>query len=383
MSTLPAKLRVGVTIHLRENQSIWENGIYQNCVFLVQLLNLSDLVGEAVLVNGGEASAAAPGMPIAQAGVRILSQDEALATLDVVIEMSSQLPGEWIASFASRGGKVVWMRVGNDYVIDIERSMYGLPHASLCSGKPYDAVWTIPEYRHSCSDYFSITTRAPVSILPHLWTPEFFRKGIATLPEGVGYGYQPGKPRWRVCCFEPNLSMVKTSVVPMLVCEEAYRLQPRFLEVLRVCNTVHLKENPALVRFARALDIVNHGVATFEGRFAVYDYMANHGDCILSHQWENGQNYLHYEALYGGYPLVHNSEFLRNVGYYYPDFDTQEGGRALVRAFNAHDGHLESYREAAAGFLATLDISNPANIAAYTLALEDLYRGAKRETVGT
>ncbi len=381
MRTLSKKLRVGVTIHLREGQTIWDNGIYQNCVFLVQLLNLSDDVAEAVLVNGGDVAAAPKGMPLSGTGVRLLSKEEALGSLDVVIEMSSQLPAEWIAEFSARGGKVAWMRVGNDYAIDIERAMYGRPHASLCSGKPYDAVWTIPEYRHSCRDYFSITTRAPVRILPHLWTPEFFRKGIATLPEGITYGYAPGKPRWRVCAFEPNLSVVKTSIVPMLVCEEAYRLQPTFLEAFRVCNTLHLKENPALVRFARALDIVNHGVATFEGRFAVYEYMAHNGDCILSHHWENGQNYLYYEALHGGYPLVHNSEFLKGVGYYYPEFDAQEGGKALVRAFNTHDGNLESYRNEADRFLATLDIANPGNILAYTRALQGLYLNEQDEAI--
>ena len=68
-----------------------------------------------------------------------------------------------------------------------------------------------------------------------------------------------------------------------------------------------------LNHFARALDIVNHGMATFEGRFAIYEYMAHYGDGIVSHHWENGQNYLYYEALYGGYPLIHNSEFIRDL----------------------------------------------------------------------
>ena len=34
------KLRVGVTLYVRSGQqSIWENGIFQNCAFLVQLFN--------------------------------------------------------------------------------------------------------------------------------------------------------------------------------------------------------------------------------------------------------------------------------------------------------------------------------------------------------
>jgi hypothetical protein len=147
----------------------------------------------------------------------------------------------------------------------------------------------------------------------------------------------------------------------------------KFSLYFRVCNTLHLKENSALVRFATSLDIVKHGVTTFEGRFAIYEYMAHYGDCIISHHWENGQNYLYYEALYGGYPLIHNSEFIRDLGYFYPDFDCQAGGKALVRAFETHDKNLEDYKVKAAGFLKMLDISYQFNIENYTKELLGLY----------
>lgn len=374
MSKPNRKLRVGVTIHIKEgHQSIWENGIFQNCVFLVQLFNLSPEVEKAVLVNGGQVKQANPNMMFAQVGVEMIDMQTALETLDVVIEMSSQVPEAWLEKFRARGGRIAWMRCGNDYVIDIERAIYNMPHAGLCSAKKYDAVWTLPEYEHSCTDYFALTTRAPVKIVPHLWTPEFFDKAIATLPEGVSFGYQPGRSRWRACSFEPNLCMVKTCVTPMLVCEEAYRRNPRFLEYVRFCCTLKHKQKPMLVRFARALDIVNHGLASFEDRFPVYAYLAHHGDCIISHHWENGQNYLYYEALYGGYPLIHNSEFIRDLGYFYPDFDCQAGGEALIHAFETHDANLDEYKAKAAEFLKTLDIHHQPNIEAYTAELLALF----------
>lgn len=141
------KLRVGVTLHLRDGaQSIWENGIFQNCVFLVQLLNNSPAVEHAVLVRDGPGTVAHADMMLDVANVDMISVDQAMATLDVVVEMSAQLNEEWVKAFRARGGRYVWMRVGNDYVIDIERAMFNLPHAGLVSSKTYDAVWTIPEY---------------------------------------------------------------------------------------------------------------------------------------------------------------------------------------------------------------------------------------------
>ncbi|AIF47613.1 DUF2827 domain-containing protein [Dyella japonica] len=368
------RLRVGVTLHLRENaQSIWENGIFQNCLFLVQLLQRSPVIERAVLVIAGDGKTPHPSMMMDEIGVEMIDVHAAFRELDVVIEMSAQLGDDWVKAFREDGGRYVWMKVGNDYVIDIERAMFDKPHAGLASDKPYDAVWTIPEYEHSCRDYFSMMARAPLSIVPHLWTPYFFDRAVARLPPQHSWGYQPGKQRWRVCVFEPNVCMVKTSVIPMLACEEAYRAQPGMLENLRVCNTLHLKEHEKFLHFARSLDVVNHGLASFEGRFPTADFMAQFGDCVISHHWENGQNYLYYEVLYGGYPLIHNSTFIKQWGYYYSEFDCAEGGRALLEAFRRHDSELDAYRHNVRGLLAALDTANPENVMAYTRELQRLY----------
>jgi hypothetical protein len=136
---------------------------------------------------------------------------------------------------------------------------------------------------------------------------------------------------------------------------------------------LHMKDHPTFVHFARSLDIVNHGLASFEGRFPMYEYMANFGDCVVSHQWENAQNYIYYEALYGGYPLVHNSPLLKDYGYYYPEFDTQEGGRTLLRAFEEHDANLGAYDSRSKVLLNQLDVNNPVNIDIYTTELHQLF----------
>ena len=371
--TSARRLRVGITLSVRDGvQSIWENGIFQNCVFLVQLLNLSPAVHEAVLVN---TAGHAPHdlLRLGQAGVRLIGLEEAASTLDVVIEMSAALPDDWCAAFRARGGRVAWMRVGNDYVIDIERAMYGKPPASLCTDKVYDAIWTLPEYEHSCSDYYALCARTAVRIVPHLWTPLFFQKGIDTLPADTPYGYQPGRATWRVCCFEPNMCMVKTSLIPLLVGEEAYRSNPALLEVIHINNALDIKDNSQFLGMALTLDVVRNGLASFNGRSPVYEFMAQRGDCIVSHHWENGQNYLYYEALYGGYPLVHNSEFIKGCGYYYPHFDCQAGGAALVRAFMEHDRRLDDEKRSTAALLHSVDVANPDNIEAYTRELLALF----------
>ena len=368
------KLRVGVTINIKEgHQTIWENGIAQNCLFLVQLLNESPEVERAVLINGSGVKEVGKGMFIEALGLTIISLEEAQQTLDVVIEMGQQMAYDWVVEFKGRGGRYVFMRVGCDYVIDIERAMFNLPMASLCNNTPYDAIWTIPVHERTCKDYFSLICRAPVKIVPHLWNPQFFEMGNSILPPEAKYGYKKGKPRWRICSFEPNINTLKTSVIPMLVCEEAYRKDPKFLECFRLTNTFHIKDRPAFVSFARSLDIVNHGLVAFEGRFPMYDYMARNGDCIIAHQWECELNYAYYEALFGNYPLIHNSEMLKEYGYYYPDFDAARGGEVLLKAFTEHDRNFKKYRAKCKELFSKLDIYNPFNIKKYTEELVALF----------
>lgn len=369
-------LKVGVSIFIRKGeQSLWENGIYQNCLFLVLLLLRSPRVGEVVLVAGGGDGAPEDAATfLADSPVPVIDMATAAQQLDLMIEMSAQLAKEWVIAFRERGGKIVSMRVGNDYVIDIERMLFDKPHGLLITGAPYHEIWTLPEYERTCVPYFASAFRAPVRMVPHLWSPMVLERAMARSGSAVPFAYTPGRKRWRVGIFEPNICMVKTGFIPMLSCDAAHRAQPRLIEHLWVYNSWHLKDKAPFIGFAQSLDIVRHGLASFEGRFPLFQVMPANVDAVFTHHWENGQNYLYYEALYGGFPLMHNSHLVGDCGYRYQGFDCEDGGRALLRAFAEHDASLDGYRARARTFLATLDPERDDNVRIYTAAIEQLYR---------
>jgi len=362
-------ISVGISIHARAGQpSLWENGISQNCLFLAQLLECVPEVESVFLINGGTATNEEVQRLALPYEYPVVSLSDAHARLDVAIEMGAQFNVDWISSFRQRGGCVVLVCVGNNYVIDVERMVFNLPPAFLVSGAHYDEVWTIPEYEKTCKAYYEIALRAPVHILPHLWAPDFLLASERGLASGKRFEYVP-RARWRVGVFEPNICMVKTCHVPMLVAEQAFRLDPQAIELMRVFNALELKQNASFVAFATSLDIVKHHRATFEGRWPIAAAMTEEVDVIVSHHWENGQNYLYYEALYGGYPLVHNSPYLDDCGYRYADFDCEGAAVALIRAHRQHDRTLADYRARSKAYLTRLDPQNPANVAVYRSAL--------------
>ena len=79
---------------------------------------------------------------------------------------------------------------------------------------------------------------------------------------------------------------------------------------------------------------------------------------ILSYQLNNTLNYLYYEALYYGYPLVHNSPDLENCGYYFPEFDLTKCGEQILNAYNIHNDNLKDYNKKSMKYLKRVDPFN-------------------------
>ncbi|MBH1966501.1 MAG: DUF2827 domain-containing protein [Comamonadaceae bacterium] len=362
-------LRIGVTLAIRDGQSLWENGIFQNCIFQVQLLRQCPGVVQACIVFVGDGSEQARRELLQDTDIEAVDLSDAASQLDMVIEMSAQLSSEWAAAFQARGGKLVSMCVGNDFAIDAERLGYDLPAGRLVPSHQRDAVWTLPEYETVGAPYYAATFRAPVSILPHLWGPELLEASVRKRESGASFEYVPGRRRWRLAIMEPNLSIVKTCIIPFLACEVAHRLDPDKIEYVHVFNTEQLKSNAVFSTVFGSTNLVRHELAGFNGRFSIADVLTQHADALVCHQWENAQNYLYYEALHGGYPLIHNSHLIADCGWRYQGFDCEEGGRVLLEAIAGHDENLQDYRRRANAFLRTLHPLYEDNVRAYSEAI--------------
>jgi len=129
-----------------------------------------------------------------------------------------------------------------------------------------------------------------------------------------------------------------------------------------------MKEHQTFNRFALNLDLTRENKASYEPRMGFVDGMIDHHiDVVVSHQWENAQNYLYYDALYGGFPLVHNSPFLHkdNLGFYYPEFDARIGGEQLVNAWQQDAAFWNDYRSRSNAFLKTLLPTDKNNVKAF------------------
>jgi hypothetical protein len=161
----------------------------------------------------------------------------------------------------------------------------------------------------------------------------------------------------------------------MLICDGAYRADPAAVTSMQVLNTLHIKDHPTMLYLANSLDIVRQHKAVFHGRHDFAGFMVQFADAVVSHQWQNDQNYSYLDALYGNYPLVHNSPWLRDAGYYYPDFDIATGAAQLLQAVRNHDRQLGDYRARSQRVFDAVDPLNPANVDGYAQRLLRLVGG--------
>jgi hypothetical protein len=390
-------MRVGISVITHAGQSVWENGIGQNVIFLARLLAALPAVTEVILLDCGDQGALAPEAAQVAAGFRLMSPRAATYLLDVVIEMAGGLDVQWLDQLRAMGAKVVFHCCGNPYTSLIEPTVFGT-HGYAARMARCDEIWLLPMY-DSFAPMLEALHRCPVREVPYLWEPCFLEARIQVLEHehGLHFGYEPratpelddnphdgerraagrAVPRaLRATIFEPNISVNKCCTIPMLIADLAYRRNAEAVAALHVLNSVQFKEHPTFVHLVSTLDLYRAGRVVLEQRHDLAGYMSQHGDAVIAHQWHNSQNILYLDTLYGGYPLVHNSPWLgRTIGYYYPGWDTEAGAQALLDASRNHDERCAEYRAAARRFIAQFDPATRENGQAYLrrlLALGEL-----------
>jgi hypothetical protein len=368
-------MRIGISVLTREGQSIWQNGLGQNVVFLAQLFRRLPFVESVLLIDVGAQAGLSNEVEAVCGGLRTATLAQAADAVDVIVEMEGALDNRWLDLMRSRGRKVVYYCCGQPYVAMVEPSIFSRPVAPTRPDR-CDEVWLLPKDRLSIPMMRTLY-RCPVHEVPYIWHPGFVEQRIAALAEHrVRFGYEANRVQGeglRVAIFEPNISVVKACNVPMLICDEAYRIDKRSVKAMNVLNALHVKDHPTMLHFAGSLDLMRERRACFLGRHDVVGFMGQQADAVVAHQWGNDQNYSYLDALYGDYPLIHNSPWLAPAGYYYPGFDVEAGAQQLLAALREHDAGLEAYRARSRAVFDRVDPFSPQNLDAYARRLTALF----------
>ena len=375
----PTRLRVGITIGLHHAaETLWNNGIKQNAVFLAEALRHCPNVASVVLVN-------TTSVPVTEALPWDLKRwptiafDAAQDQFDVLIELGGQINAEQTDLLKQRGGRLVSYCCGFEYVHAMESILFNRPlwGSSLFINQRYDDIWMVPQVDHISRSYFEVLRRQTARPVPFVWSPVFLEQRAHTLPH-AGL-YQPHAGARRLSVLEPNINIVKFCLYPALIAEEAYRARPEAIALLQVTNAERIaKESLEFITLMNQLDIVRNHKAVFLGRHETPVFLAGSTDIVVSHQLENPLNYLYLEVCWQGFPLVHNAHLCADLGYYYTGNDVRGGAARVIEAIDAHDARAADYRAEQRERIARFLPDDPALVARYAGLLGELFERPAR-----
>lgn len=367
-------MRIGITIGLHhEAETLWNNGIKQNAVYLSMALRNCPNVESVVLVNT-TAVPVTPALPWDLARWPTTDWAGAKDSIDVLIELGGQIDPQQTEHLKQRGGRLVSYCCGFEYVSSMESIIFGRPMwgANLFVNQRYDDIWMVPQVDHISRPYFEVLRRQSARPVPFVWSPVFLEQRAAAWPDGGRYTPRPG-PR-RLTVMEPNINIVKFCLYPAFIAETAYRARPEAIGLLQVTNAERIaKESLEFITLMNQLDIVRTHKAVFLGRHDTPQFLAEHTDIVISHQMENPLNYFYLDVCWQGYPLVHNASLCPDLGYYYEGNEVQDGARRVLEIIDGHDAQHAAYRERQRQLIGRYLPDDPQLVARYAGLLDGLF----------
>jgi len=362
-------LTIGITIAPASdsNALLGANGLSQNIVYLAMLLRRLTITADIGLICNAEPHAVARHF-----GLPVWSVADASERCDVVIEFGARSFGApEVERLRKRGGKLVSYVAGNVMAFNFEALAHGRHSGDQIVEHGFDATWLLPQHWHMCRSYQEMICSDEVHQIPPIWDPVVLNGMSAVLGKN-NFWRPPADGRFTIGCFDPNVNVLKTFHLPLLVTEEAYRIDPAPIEKLLLFSALRFTASRHVSEMITATDIGRDRKVSLEDRHWLAHVMGHPVQAVVTHQWENKINYLYYEILYLGWPLIHNAPDLMDVGYYYNDFDPQDGGRRLAQALKEHGDTRLRQREAIRETLWGVSIDDPDVQERYSALLESV-----------
>lgn len=367
-------INIGITISLKEeNKSVWSNGIIQNIYNLYSVLNNSDMNYNIYVLNINDTKIEK--LPWDDDNLKCFSYEEIKDSINLLIMLGSQIYKNWGEYLSNRGCKLVSYHCGSNYVLDMENILFNdeeTPNPTYFDF--YDETWVIPQNEEMNIHYFKIMERSKsIKVVPFIWSSYFIDNIIKEHKLYNNGRYIPNNNKKNITIFEPNINVVKFAMYPMLIVESLYRKTKSLFNYLYVTNTTHIKDKKFFIKIVNHLDIVKDKIASFEARYSTPIFLSKYTDVVLSHQWGNPLNYAYLDALYLGYPLVHNAEMIKDAGYYYPKSNVDIGEKMLENALTKHDNNLVEYEDKSKKVLERYSTTNKDSILKYDEMIKSLF----------
>lgn len=316
-----------IGLMLKKPESNFSNGCVQQAIFLRQMLEKAGYVCDYISIEPKFTSIA----DINQK-VRVLHDYMQIPEYKLLIFVSLTLVSpqndKFIQMIRRSGAKCVNLICGNVFVLHQEEFVFNTHHIlSKFVNDIYDEYWVLEMYPFAV-EYIRLLTDKPTHLLPYVWNDTVLQHYIANTKLDIEVDYHGvNRDKINVVIFEPNMSIHKTCLVPLLICERYNKQYPGQLnKVFVFCGEKVIKFQNG--DFIRGLSIFKEGKLEAYQRMvmpSVFSFIKKHNrfiNVVLSHNIMNNLNFLHLELLSINIPIIHNCLPFKENALYYDDYST-------------------------------------------------------------
>lgn len=379
------KIRIGITASINKpSDSLFTNGIRQNVITLRDVYEKCRNVEAAYIINTAENVKVSPdeNTPWKNYAKHIISLEEAKEKCDLIVIGQGSISRDKYREFKTLGKKITKQIMGAELSVFNETILFKPDNESrniyLRNDGTVSGVWMSPHFFERDRFLFEAQYGCPTYIGPYIWDPRFIEEHVKLLnaqnPKDYPGKYVPsGNKEKRIVTMEPNINMVKTSLVPIITTELFYRKHPDLLERLNVFCGENIRKKPDMVTFVKELEAYKAKKMFFEARYPMVWTLQKYTDIVLSHQNQCELNYVYLDASWLGYPVVHNSPFMKELGWYYPENDSNKAIQHLAyiaEHFDNNEYQNEEYLKKSRAFAYRYMIDNPENVRGYERLIE-------------
>lgn len=372
------KINIGITIKLSDpkTDSMFSNGIRQNVILLQEMYKKCKNVKKSYIINTSDIDPQQyKGTTWEKYSDFIINSEQGKKMCDVVVVAHGNMSIKKYEEYKKLGKKIVLQVLGSELSNFNETVLFKSEPSGIYKKNPFiTTVWTSPHFYDRDRFFFEARYDCPVYEAPYIWDPRFIEEHVNTLKKPDNpILYTPKSEKKRISVFEPNINMVKTCTIPIVTSELFYRKYPEFVEKISIFGGKKLSDKRDMIDFAVPLKSYQDKKLFFEARYPIVWTLSTHTDIMLAHQSGCELNYAYLDAAWLGYPVVHNSPMMKDLGWYYPENNSAiavEHLLYIMRNFDSVEHPNNKYLEKSRQFAYRYMMDNPANIKGYEILID-------------
>jgi len=288
--------------------------------------------------------------------------------IHIYIEMGMSCGTQIRKLFKQAGAKTFKVYLGNILNIDIETPTF---HSSVnfCHHMvgEIESILVSPHYDFHQEYAAAINKVYPqVGIAPYVWDPMFIQDQLDI------YRHR-ATPPYSFTIIEPNISFQKCSLIPIMVVESYYRKNPDKVHEVAAVNGSKLLDSPFFKQsILPTLEIHKNGKLHMLARADTRTINKTlYSNIVIQHNINNEYNYIFFEHLMMGFPVIHNFAAFKDYGYYYEGNNIAAAVALIDDVTRHHHERFEAYKTAARQLAWNFSIHNPANIKGWVRIFEE------------